>query len=205
VKRICGKTSSTGVPRLFPAYPDYPRASLEHILRAIKDRMSDPLSVRSPHWSSRCAHCSTTSRLDGYTICTAVAPDLVLTVLTSGTKSLCRQPLVRKLSFREQQTSRPQPHDGRDHRNLAKSGCRRREPSHDTHVEAFSDKRPNVLSDRVKIKSRFPEHHTPLIYRKPVDKIPCGLPRMRKGRAAMRKIAAPHHSGKLRRSGICAR
>ena len=58
-------------------------------------------------------------RRDDHMTCTAVAPDLVFTVLTYGTSPLYGPSLVRKFSFYEQQTSRSQPRDGGDCRNLA--------------------------------------------------------------------------------------
>ena len=51
-KMICGKTSSTGAPRPFPACPDCPRASPERTSCVVKSRVSDPLSLRSPHCPS---------------------------------------------------------------------------------------------------------------------------------------------------------
>ena len=56
---------------------------------------------------------------DDHTICTAVAPDFVFTVRTYGTSPPYGQPLVRKFSFSQQQTSRSQPYDVADRPILA--------------------------------------------------------------------------------------
>ena len=58
-------------------------------------------------------------RRDEYTTCTAVAPDFVFTVRTYGTSPPYGQPLVRKFSFSQQQTSRSQPYDVADRPILA--------------------------------------------------------------------------------------
>ena len=58
-------------------------------------------------------------RRDEYTADTAVAPDLVLTVLTHGTRPLYEPSLVQNFSFREQQTTRSRSRSSSGHRNLA--------------------------------------------------------------------------------------
>jgi hypothetical protein len=63
-------------------------------------------------------------RRDEYTICTAVTPDFVFTVLTCGTSPLYGPPLVRKSSSDEPQTSSSQPHAASAPESCPKSGIR---------------------------------------------------------------------------------
>lgn len=75
---------------------------------------SSALSCADP----RCSICRDPRR-DDHTTCTAVAPDLVLAVLTYGTRQLYGPPLVRKFGFSkaEERTARSLHHATGNPRN----------------------------------------------------------------------------------------